>query len=118
MSSMMPDGGGMLGPMLASLVLAALVASGPALTPPAPTAVGVVPDEPDAFMLPEAPTYQAVAADLDGDGPREVARLVRGERGSILAEAWTEVDDGWVLAGSAVEIAPRRTTGAQADVTY
>ena len=104
----------MLEPMLAALLFAALVAGGPALPPLAPTAVPAIPDEPGAFMLPEAPTYQAVAADLDGDGANEVVGLVRGERASILAEAWREDANGWALAGSAVEVVPGRPTGARA----
>src|SRR5687768_10225765 len=118
MRSMMPEGGGMLEPMLAALLFAALVAGGPAIPPPAPTAVPAIPDEPGAFMLPEAPTYQAVAADLDGDGANEIVRLVRGERASILAEVWREDASGWGLAGSAVEVVPGRPTGAQGAVTY
>ena len=108
----------MLERMLAALLFAALVAGGPALPPPAPTAVSVIPDEPGAFMLPEAPTYQAVAADLDDDGANEVVRLVSGERASILAEAWREDVDGWALAGTAVEVVPGRPTGAQGAITY
>jgi hypothetical protein len=108
----------MLEPMLAALLFAALVAGGPVLPPPARDAVPAVPDEPGAFMLPEAPTFQAVAADLDGDGANEVLRLVRGERASILAEAWREDANGWALAGSAVEVVPGRPTGAQGAVTY
>ncbi len=108
----------MLEAMLAALLFAALVAGGPALPPPAPTAVPAIPDEPGAFMLPEAPTYQAVAADLDGDGANEVVRLVRGERASTLAEVWREDVTGWALAGSAVEVVPGRPTGAQGAVTY
>src|SRR3990170_8951725 len=115
---MMPEGGGMLEQMLAALLFAALVAGGPALPPPAPTAVAAIPDEPGAFMLPEAPTYQAIAADLDRDGANEVVRLVRGARASILAEAWREDANGWALAGNAVEVVPGRPTGAQGAVTY
>src|SRR5688500_16160778 len=118
MRSMMPEGGGMLEPMLAALLFAALVAGGPALLPPAPTAVPTIADEPGAFMLPEAPTYQAVAADLDDDGADEILRLVRGERASILAEAWREDADGWALAGSAVQVVPCGPTGDQGAVTY
>ena len=54
-----------------------------------------MPDEADAVVLPDArPTYQAVAADIDGDGDREIARLVAGPGGSIMAEAWFDGDDG------------------------
>lgn len=95
--------------MLAALVLATLVAGGPAVLPPAPTAVRVVPDEPGAFVLPDlAPTYQAVAADLDGDGSREIVRLIAGERGSIVAEVWADAADRWRMLGSGLEVIPRR----------
>jgi hypothetical protein len=69
-------------------------------------------------MLPEAPTYQAVAADLDGDDAPEVLRLVRGERGSILAEAWSEADGTWSQAGNALQAVPGRPTGTQGNVTH
>jgi hypothetical protein len=104
-------------PMLAALALAALVVTAPVLPPPAPLAVSVVPPEPDAFFLPEAPTYQAVAADLDGDGAPEVVRLVAGERGAIVAEAWREGPAGWASMGD-VEVVPGRPSGGGAEIQY
>jgi len=101
-----------------AVVLSALVAGGPALQPPSSTAVRVVPDEPGAVVLPDAPTYQAVAADVDGDGTRDVVRTVAGERGAIVAEAWAETDGGWEPLAQPVEVVPARPSVGQGDVIY
>ena len=104
--------------MLVTLLLAALVAA-PMPQAAAPLAVRVVPDEPGAVVLPDdEPVFQAVAADVDGDGVREVVRLVGAGRGGIQAEAWTQRGDGWVPAGTPVNVIPGRPTGAQADIQY
>lgn len=103
--------------MLHALALSALVAGG-AVLPPAPTAVTTVPDEPAAFTLPEAPTYQAVVADVDADGFAELVRLVRGERGSIVAEVWDEEGGAWTLRGAPLTVVPPRPTGGQGNVVY
>ena len=102
--------------MLAALVLVALVASGPALPPPAPPAIGAVPDEPDAVVLPEAPTYQAVAADLDGDGARDLVRLVESND-TIAVEAWTDASGDWMPWGG-LEVVPRAPFTGQGSITY
>ena len=106
--------------MLAAAMLALLVASGPAVAPPAPMSVPSVPAEPGAIMLPEAPTYQAVAVDLDGDGAREVTRLIGGPRGSILVEAWAQVGETsrWGRVRPPVEVVPGRPSPGQGDVTF
>ena len=76
--------------MLAAMLVLALVVGAPAEAGSALRGVAAVPDEPGASFLPDdEPTFQAVAADLDGDGARDLVRLVGGERGSIRAEAWS-----------------------------
>jgi hypothetical protein len=86
------------------VIVATLLVIGSGLVPPSPLAVSTVPDEDDAFFLPEAPTIQAVAADLDGDGSPEIVRLVRGTGTAIDAEAWADRDDGWERIGSVVVV--------------
>lgn len=102
--------------MLAALVLVTLVGSGPALPPPAPPSIGAVPDEPGAVVLPEAPTYQAVAADLDEDGIRDIVRLVEADD-TIAVEAWTDASGGWLPLGS-LEVVPRAPFTGQGSITY
>jgi len=80
-------------------------------------AVVAVPDEPGAVMLPEAATYQAVAADVDSDGTREVARLVSAASGAVEIEVWTDAGGSWVPLGDPVEAAPA-PTGSQGEVVY
>ncbi len=101
-----------------AVVLAALVVTSPVTHPPAPSAVTAVPDEPRAVVLPEAPTFQAVAADLDGDGTRDLLRLVRGQRGLIAAEAWVEAPGlRWQMADR-IEVIPETPTGAANEVVW
>ena len=111
---MMPEARRILvGQMLALLVVTALVAGGSAPSPAPPTAIGAVPDEPDAFVLPdERATYQAVAADIDGDGIRELVRLIAGPESSLLVEAWHEVAGGWAQAAEPAEVGPSILPGA------
>jgi len=91
------------------IALATAVGIGPARLAPVPPMLVAVPDEPGARILTEAPAYQAVAVDLDGDAAREVVALVRGGGTSILADAWREGDGGWERIGQAAEVVPRGT---------
>lgn len=96
--------------MLAAVALAALVAgSAFAIT---------VPAEPGATFLGEAPTYQAIAADLDDDGAPEVVTLVRGRRGAVLAEAWGVRDEAWERIATSVTVVPPVPTGEQGSVEW
>jgi len=118
---MMPDCGAILiGPMLAALVLAAAVAGGSVIPPmpQVPNAVAVVPDEPGAFVLSNALTYQAVAADLDADGAKEVVALVRGDGTSIDAVAWSHGLFGWYQLGSPIEVVPTLAPPGQGSVMW
>lgn len=116
---MMPDPGGMLaGPMLLRAALLALAIGVSGLTA-APTAgADAVLDEPGAVVLPEAEILQAVVADLDGDGAREVVRLVRGEEDSALAEVWSLGADGWALVDEPVEVLPEARDGPRVNPVY
>jgi hypothetical protein len=99
-------------PVLPAVLAAAVAVIGPVIPPPPPPAVPAVPDEPGTLMLPEVATYQAVAADLDGDGAREIVRLVAGEGTAIAAEAWGEGSDGWALLGRIGVSPPSPPAGA------
>jgi hypothetical protein len=99
------------------VAVAALLAVGSWIAPPAPATVPVVPEEADAFVLPEAPTIQAIAVDLDGDGAQEIVRLVRGGGTEVAAEAWAEDAAGWSLVGRVVVI-PASPPGGQPVVAY
>jgi hypothetical protein len=105
--------------MLAAVLAVALAVGGPIAPSPAPTSVAVVPDEPGATFLPDTgPTFQAVAADLDGDGARDVVRLLGGGRGSIRAEAWTLADGRPMPLGISVDVIPARPSGDQTNPVY
>ena len=93
-------------PMLAPVVLLALLVAAPIAVPPTSNAIGAVPDEPGAFVLPDAPILQTVVADIDGDGRRELVRLIRGDGDAALAEVWVEKGPSWGLLGEPVEVVP------------
>jgi len=68
-----------------------------------------IPAEPGAFVLVEGSIYQAVAADLDGNGAREVVVLSGGNPdGSATVDAWAERTAGsWSrLPGGITVVAP------------
>ena len=59
------------------------------------TFLASIPAEPGAVALVEGAIIQAVAADLDGDGTREVLVLSGGHAdGSAVLDAWTQRRDG------------------------
>ena len=85
----------MLAPAIALLIAATSV-------------LGAIPPEPGTRVLTDAPVFQAVAADVDGDGAREVVLLTAGDGTSILAEAWRDAgEDGWGRIGPPIEVVPR-----------
>ncbi len=96
-------------PMHLPVALLVFLLSAPLPAPGGPTAVAVIPDEPDVVILADAPTLQTVAADVDGDGRREIVRLIRGTNGAnaaVQAEIWGESGDRWARRGDPVEIVP------------
>ena len=82
------------------------------------TAIAAVPDEPGVVVLPDAPILQSVAADVDGDGRREVVRLVVGAGDAVLAEVWGQSTQGWQLRGDPVEVVPPSRVGLRIDRVY
>ena len=84
--------------MLASAALALVVTIGPSLI--------AIPDEPGAEVIVEAAIYQAVAADLDADGAREIVVLAHGDGSAIAATAWGESDGVWRRIGQPLEVVP------------
>ena len=87
--------------LAAALTLLLLV--GPALVSPL-LPLAAVPAEPGAATLTDAPVFQAVAADLDGDGAREIVALVRPPDGLMAAAAWRESEGAWAPAGEPVQV--------------
>jgi hypothetical protein len=87
-------------PILAVCLAVAIVVAPPSMTR---AAVASVPDEPGVLVLPD-PTIQAVVADLDGRGSRDVVRLVAGAGGSQLLEVWREARGTWARLGDGVEV--------------
>lgn len=105
-------------PMHVLDALLALLVAAPVAVPPSPSAIGAVPDEPGVVVLPDAPILQTVAADLDGDGRRELVRLVRGDGEAALAEVWVERGPTWAMLGEPVEVVPPSRIGARIDDVY
>ena len=105
-------------PMLLPAALLALFLG--ALLPGAAqgTAIVAMPDEPGVVVLPDAPILQSVAADVDGDGRREVVRLVVGAGDAVLAEVWGQGTQGWQLRGDPVEVVPPSRVGLRIDRVY
>ena len=99
-------------------IVVACLALGGLIGPPpeVPAATPVVPDEPEAVLLPDRPTIQAVVADLDGTGARDVVRLVQGDRGSVLVEVWRHGTGAWSRIGEGVEAAPEPADPNRFDV--
>lgn len=104
--------------MLLPAALLALFVVVPTAGPRPPDAIAAVPDEPGAIVLPDASILQAVVADVDADGEREVVRLVRGDGDAVLAEVWGESARGWALRGAAVEVVPPSRIGTRLDPVY
>lgn len=93
-------------------VLATLILIGvPSVT--LATGTVTVPPEPGALVLPGPATLHAAVGDLDGDGRRELVRLVGGPEtnGRVEAEAWRLGSDGWIRAGGSIVV--RRGTSVE-----
>ncbi len=100
------------------VALLALLVAAPLAVPPPVNAVDAVPDEPGAFVLPEAQILQTVAADVDGDGSRELVRLVRGQSDAVLAEVWVERGSGWAMLGEPVMVVRPSRDGPRIDPVF
>jgi hypothetical protein len=91
--------------MILAAMLVLFVAGGPLLPLRTPHAATAVPDTPGAAMLPEAVTYDVVAADVDGDGVNEIVRLTDGGEGAVDLEAWGIGEEGVAeRIGDAIEV--------------
>ena len=104
--------------MLATALLMVLLVAAPVDGVTAPLAVASVPDEPGSTVLPEASILQAVVADVDRDGSRDLVRLVRMGDDGVGAEVWTARGDGWGLLGDLVEVVPPSRDGPRIDPVY
>lgn len=98
--------------VLIPILLATLAAPG------AVRAVDALPAEPGTVVLPDAEILQTVTADLDGDGSRDLVRLVRGDGGAALAEVWVERGDGWAMLGDPLEVVPPGFVDGRIDPVY
>ena len=88
--------------MLAAALIALLFV-GPGLASP-PTSLATIPPEPGAATLTNAAVFQAVVADLDGDGAREIVALARPADGLMAAVAWRETDGAWEAVGEPLQV--------------
>lgn len=99
-----------------ALVLSLIGAQAPGSA--GPLAVGSVPPEPGVIVLPARPTLHAIAGDVDGDGARELVRLVVDGAGATLVEAWRQEGDEWASAGEAVALRAPIRRSPDADDVY
>lgn len=102
--------------LLRAALLALAIGLSPVSARPADS-TGPIADEPGAVVLPDAPTLEAVAADLDGDGSRELVRLVLDESDLPFVEAYGLGVDGWAMLGEPVLVLPR-PSGPGGDPDY
>ncbi|MDQ2934814.1 MAG: hypothetical protein M3R49_07500 [Chloroflexota bacterium] len=89
------------------------------LLPAEPAAAfDAVPTEPGAIVLPPAPTLQALAGDLDGDGNRELLRLVQDETEATLLEVWREAGGRWSRADRPIQVRNGQAPGPGRNTVY
>lgn len=93
----------MLTPMrVVGLIVMAAVTTLPVAPPVASRSMALL-AEPDAVVLTEARTIQAVVVDLDADGTREIVALTYGPDDEIRLEAWAEDAGGaWQPVGDSL----------------
>ncbi|MGZ8480951.1 MAG: hypothetical protein ACXWWO_00670 [Candidatus Limnocylindria bacterium] len=103
--------------LLRAALLGLAIGLSPMSTHPA-DAAGSIADEPGAIVLPDAPLLQAVAADMDGDGSRELVRLVRGDDDAALIEVFALAPQGWEAVAAPVEVLPASRSGPRIDPVY
>ncbi len=92
--------------MLVPLAILVLLTGGGLPVPVAPQSVAVLPEEPGVVVLPDASILQTVVADMDGDGDREILRLVRGPDDENLVEVWRRGATEWSLVGDPMQVVP------------
>src|SRR5918994_1532689 len=69
-------------------------------------------------VLPDAPILQTVVADVDGDGRRDLVRLVRGDGDAALVEVWIERGQTWAMLGQPVVAVRASRGGPRPDPVY
>jgi hypothetical protein len=104
--------------MVVPAMLVALLVAAPIGWPPTAHGIQAIPDEPGTTILPDAQILQAVVADLDADGRRELIRLVRADDDAALAEVWGLGANGWRLIDEPVEVVPPSRNGVRVDPVY
>ena len=103
--------------LLRAALLALAVGLSPVSSRPSDGAETIA-DEPGAIVLPDAPLLQAVAADMDGNGSRELVRLIRGDSDAALVEVFSLGTRGWASVGQPVEVLPASRSGPRIDPVY
>jgi len=103
--------------LLRAALLALAIGLSPIPARPA-DAAGPIADEPGAIVLPDARLLQAVAADMDGDGSRDLVRLIRGADDAALVEVFSLGTQGWAPVGQPVEVLPASRSGPRIDPVY
>jgi hypothetical protein len=105
-------------PMPVSAILLVLLVVVAMSSPSPARAVEAVPDEPGAFVLPEAAVLQTVVADVDANGSTDVIRLVRGDGDAALVEVWVERGSHWEPLGEPLVAVPPSRGGPRTDPVY
>ena len=86
--------------------------------PAAAASSDAVPPEPGAIVLPPVPTLQALAGDVDGDGNRELLRLVQTDGEATVLEVWHEAGGRWSPAGSPIQVLSGQAAGPGRNKVY
>ena len=86
--------------------------------PAAAAASDAVPPEPGAIVLPPVPTLQALAGDVDGDGNRELLRLVQADAEATVLEVWREAGGRWSPAGGPIQVLSGQAPGPDRNKVY
>ena len=86
--------------------------------PAGAAASDAVPPEPGAIVLPPVPTLQALAGDVDGDGNRELLRLVQTDAEATVLEVWHEASGRWSPAGTPIQVLSGQAPGAGRNKVY
>ena len=86
--------------------------------PAAAAASDAVPPEPGAIVLPAVPTLQALAGDVDGDGNRELLRLVQTDAEATVLEVWHEASGRWSQAGTPIQVLSGQAPGPDRNKVY
>lgn len=81
-------------------------------------ALDAVPAEPGTIVLPSARTLQALAGDVDGDGNRELLRLVQDDNEATLLEVWREAGGRWSRVDRPIQVLSGQAPGPGRNKVY